>query len=190
MTMTTQTIERPVRRPSADLKALFPGRYLSVTSFKRDGTGVATPVWFVSDGSRLFALTELRSAKVRRVRRDPRVLVASCRADGKLRRKPVEARVEVLTTTADLERAQKLLIERYKLSYRVVMLFYRLARRLRGKQSVADGAVLAITVGGTAPDGHRRHAELLHPPIPIRQAPEPSLDDWSHTPPHGDPLLR
>ena len=49
--MATQTIERPVQRPAADLEALFPGRYLSVTSFKRDGTGVATPVWFVSDGS-------------------------------------------------------------------------------------------------------------------------------------------
>jgi hypothetical protein len=27
-----------------------------------------------------------------------------------------------------------------------VMLFYRLGRRLRGKQSVADGAALAITL--------------------------------------------
>ena len=41
--MATQTIELPVQRPAADLEALFPGRYLSVTSFKRDGTGVATP---------------------------------------------------------------------------------------------------------------------------------------------------
>jgi hypothetical protein len=41
--MTTQTIERPVQPHPADLEALFPGRYLSVTSFKRDGTGVATP---------------------------------------------------------------------------------------------------------------------------------------------------
>ena len=66
--MAIQTIERPVQRPAADLEALFPGRYLSVTSFKRDGTGVATPVWFVSDGSRLLALTDLHSAKVRRIR--------------------------------------------------------------------------------------------------------------------------
>src|SRR3954470_20173567 len=90
--MATQTIERPVQRPAADLEALFPGRYLSVTSFKRDGTGVATPVWFVSDGSRLFALTDLHSAKVRRIRRNPRVLVAPCRPDGKLRREPIPAR--------------------------------------------------------------------------------------------------
>ena len=144
--MATHTIERPVRRRAADLEAQFPGRYLSVTSFKRDGTGVATPVWFVSDGGRLFALTDLHSAKVRRIRRAPRVVVGSCRADGKLRGEPVPARAEVLTATPELERVQKLLIERYKLSYRLVMLVYRLGRRLRGRQTVADGAALAIAL--------------------------------------------
>jgi hypothetical protein len=144
--MATQTIEHPVRRRTVDLDARFPGRYLSVTSFKRDGTGVATPVWSVSDGRRLFALTDLHSAKVRRVRRDPHVLVASCRANGKLRGEPVPADAEVLTAASDLERVRRLLLERYKISYRVVMLVYRLGRRLRGQRSVADGAALAITV--------------------------------------------
>ena len=165
--MATQTIERPVERPAADLDALFPGRYLSVTSFKRDGTGVATPVWFVPDGRRLLALTDLHSAKVRRIRRDPHVLIALCRADGKLRSEPIAARVEVQTATSDLERVQRLLLERYKLSYRLVMLIYRLGRRVRGRPSVADGAALAITVAR---------------PGPVR-------DDGSHTPPHGDALL-
>jgi len=145
--MPTQMIERPVHSPDVDLEARFPGRYLSVTSFKRDGDAVATPVWFVSDGRRLFALTDLHSAKVRRIRRNPRVLIASCRADGKLRSTPVPARAEVLTAIPELERVQKLLMERYKLSYRVVMLIYRLGRRLRGRPGVADGAALAITVG-------------------------------------------
>ena len=145
--MATHTIERPVERPQADLAALFPGRYLSVTSFKRDGTGVATPVWFVSDGRRLLALTDLHSWKIRRIRHDPRVLVAPCGPSGKLRGEPVEARAEVLTATADLERVQKLLMQRYRMSYRLVMLFYRLGRRLRGESAVADGAALAIEVG-------------------------------------------
>jgi PPOX class probable F420-dependent enzyme len=144
--MSIQTIERPVRRPPADLEALFPGRYLSVTSFKRDGTGVATPLWFVSDGTRLYALTDRSSAKVRRMRRNAHVLVASCRANGKLRSEPVPGRVEILVAMPDLERVQGLLMERYKLSYRLVMLIYRLGRRLRGRRSVADGAALAITV--------------------------------------------
>ena len=141
----TDTIEGHTGR-TGDLDALFPGRYLSITSFKRDGTGVATPVWFISDGTRLYAFTDQHSAKIRRIRRNPQVLVASCWVNGKLRREPVAGRAEVLTAAADLERVQKLLVARYKLSYRVVMVFYRLARRLRGKQSVADGAALAITV--------------------------------------------
>ena len=141
-----QTIERQPERPAAGLQARFRGRYLSVTSFKRDGTGVATPVWFVSDGRRLFALTDLHSAKILRMRRDPHVLVASCRVDGKPRAEPVPAHVEVLIATSELERVRKLLIERYKISYRLVMLIYGIGRRLRGHGSVAEGAALAITV--------------------------------------------
>jgi uncharacterized protein len=144
--MATQTSEGPVQRPAVDLKALFRGRYPGVTSFKRDGSGVATPVWFVSDARRLFALTDLHSAKVGRIRPNPRALVASCRVDGKLPSEPVPARVEALTATMQLERAQKPLIEHYKISHRLGMLTYRLGRRLRGQRSLADGAVLAITV--------------------------------------------
>lgn len=141
--MTTQTIERPVQRPpAADLEALFPGRYLSVTTFKRDGTPVATPVWAVSDGSRLYAFTDLHSGKIKRIRHNPHVLVASCWVNGKLRREPVSGRAGVLTEIADLERVRNLLLARYKISYRVVMLFHRLGRRLRRQQSVADGAAL------------------------------------------------
>ena len=102
-------------------------------------------MWFVSDGDRLFALTDLRSPKMRRVRRNPRVLVASCRVNGKLRGEPVPARVEILTATPDLERVQQLLLQHYRISYRLVMLIYTLGRRLRGQPSVADGAALAIT---------------------------------------------
>ena len=140
------TEPKAVAERPADLEALFPGRFLSVTSFKRDGTGVATPVWAVSDGTRLFAFTDLHSPKVWRIRRYPHVLVASCRPDGTLRREAIAAHAEVLTEPADLERVRKLLLARYKVSYRLVMFFYRLGRRLRRKQSVADGAALAISL--------------------------------------------
>jgi PPOX class probable F420-dependent enzyme len=123
----------------------FPGRYVSVTTFKRDGTAVATPVWGVSDGARLFALTDLHSGKVKRIRRDPHVLIAPCRPDGKLRGEPVDGEAEVLTSTEDLERVRQLLLHRYRVSYRLVMLAYRIGRRLRGRAAVADGAALAIT---------------------------------------------
>jgi uncharacterized protein len=102
-------------------------------------------VWFVSDSERLYAFTDLHSAKIRRIRHNPHVEIASCHPWGELRREPLPARAEVLTDTSDLERVQKLLLSRYRISYPIVMLCYRLGRRLRGKRSVAEGAALAIT---------------------------------------------
>jgi PPOX class probable F420-dependent enzyme len=61
----------------------IPGKYLSITSFRRDGTGVATPVWFVQEAGRLLIQTDASSYKVRRIRRNPRVMIARARpADG------------------------------------------------------------------------------------------------------------
>ena len=61
-------------------------RYISLTTFKRDGTPVSTPVWVVSDdGSRLLVWSGARTWKVRRIRREPRVLVAAASARGKER---------------------------------------------------------------------------------------------------------
>lgn len=140
--MSTATLQRP----QVDLGTRFAGRYLSVTTFRRDGSPVATPVWFVADGERLLALTDLHSGKVKRIRRNPQVLVAACGPSGKLRTGQVPAHAEVLTDTADLDRAQRLLTTRYRISYPVIMFFYRLGRRLQRKAAVADGAAIAITL--------------------------------------------
>jgi uncharacterized protein len=57
-------------------------RYVRLTTYKRDGTTAATPVWVVSDdGKRLLVWTGADSWKAKRLRRDPRVLVAA--SDGR-----------------------------------------------------------------------------------------------------------
>lgn len=62
------------------------------------------------------------------------------RQDGDSRRRePVAACAEVLTGRDELERVQKLLLARYKVSYRVVMLFYRSGRRLRVSTGPSGG---------------------------------------------------
>ncbi|UYQ65414.1 PPOX class F420-dependent oxidoreductase [Streptomyces peucetius] len=59
-------------------------RYVSVTTFRKDGTGVATPVWFAVDGGELFVWTRTDSWKVKRLRRDSRVVVTVCDARGRI----------------------------------------------------------------------------------------------------------
>ncbi|MFI7005336.1 PPOX class F420-dependent oxidoreductase [Streptomyces sp. NPDC050145] len=60
------------------------GRYVSLTTFRKDGTPVATPVWFAVEGDELYVWTRIDSWKVKRLRRDPRVVVAACDVRGRI----------------------------------------------------------------------------------------------------------
>jgi len=57
---------------------VFRGRYLSITTYKRDGRGVATPMWFVVRGGRLLVETDAASGQVKlhlgRQRTEPAIL--------------------------------------------------------------------------------------------------------------------
>lgn len=58
--------------------------YISLRSFRRDGTPVDTPVWFAKDDATFVVFTLRESYKVRRVKRNPSVQVARCDVRGKL----------------------------------------------------------------------------------------------------------
>lgn len=61
---------------AADLTGLRGRKYAVLVSNRRDGTPVPTPVWFgLDDAGRIYVHTEERTAKVRRIRRDPQVRV-------------------------------------------------------------------------------------------------------------------
>jgi PPOX class probable F420-dependent enzyme len=142
--MQAQTSARDSERPEVDLNALFKGKYLSLTSFRRDGTGVATPVWFVADGGRLLVLTGAESFKAKRIRRDSAVTIAPCSAAGRLRGEPVGARAEVLPAS-ELSRVDQLMDRKYRIDRIVVLPIYRAVRRLRGFRDDAGNVVIAIT---------------------------------------------
>lgn len=71
--------------------AFAKARYLSLTTFRRDGRAVATAVWFVPDGDRLLVVTGATSGKVKRLRNDARVLVAPSDMRGRPSAEAVEA---------------------------------------------------------------------------------------------------
>ncbi|AUN39044.1 PPOX class F420-dependent oxidoreductase [Tsukamurella tyrosinosolvens] len=58
-------------------------KYVLLTTFRKDGTPVATPIWAVRDGADLVVWTVADSWKVKRLRRNPSVLVQACDARGK-----------------------------------------------------------------------------------------------------------
>jgi PPOX class probable F420-dependent enzyme len=89
------------------------GKYLRITSFRRDGSGVDTPVWFVPENGRLLVQTDADSYKVKRIRRNPSVLIAPCNARGRQRGGQVPARAEVLPDS-ETGRVEELLARKYR----------------------------------------------------------------------------
>jgi len=123
----------------------FGGKYLSVTSFHRDGTPVATPVWFVQEGGRLLVETDADSYKVRGIRANPRVLVAACGASGRLHGKQVEARAEILGPEA-LGPTRKLMARKYQMDRIFILPLYRLVQRLQHKPTgQGEPVILQLT---------------------------------------------
>jgi PPOX class probable F420-dependent enzyme len=122
----------------------FPGKYLSLTSFRRDGTGVATPVWFVEVGGRLLVETDAGSYKVRRIRRDPRVTIATCTATGRRRGIPVPAWAELLPD-AEVARVERLMARKYRVDLLFIKPFRALQRVLRRNRPRGTPVILELT---------------------------------------------
>ncbi len=86
-------------------------RSLLVT-FRRDGTPVPTPVWAAEAGGRLYVRTDRTAGKVKRLRNDPRLLVAPCTVRGKPLGAPLQATARMLPPD-DEPLAERVLAARY-----------------------------------------------------------------------------
>lgn len=109
-------------------------RFALLVTYRRDGTGVATTVWLARDGDHLVVTTPSGSGKVKRLRRDQRVLLVPC---GRLGRVPFGAAVvpavgHVAGPDGDHPSAVAALSGKYGLQYRLVLAVEGAARKRRG----------------------------------------------------------
>jgi uncharacterized protein len=118
------------------------GRYLSVTTYKRDGRAVSTPVWFVQDAGRLLLVTDADSGKVTRIRNNPAVRVALCTASGRIRSRLVSGTAEVLT---DVKPVEQLIARKYRLDLLVIRPLRALQAALHPARPAARSVAVAIT---------------------------------------------
>jgi len=59
-------------------------QYISLTTFRKNGVGVATPVWFGEEGGKLYVMTRGDMGKSKRIRNNPQVKVAPCTIRGRV----------------------------------------------------------------------------------------------------------
>jgi uncharacterized protein len=111
--------------------ALAAQKFVSLTTYKKNGDALATPMWLGRDGDHLFVWTPADSAKIKRVRNDPRVTLVPCGRFGKPNNdaEPVAGTAEVITEPATVRRLAEVIRHKYGLEYWVVTLIERLAAR-------------------------------------------------------------
>lgn len=120
----------------SDLERLGQGGYLLVTTFRRDGTPVPTPVWVARDGDELVIWSQTTAGKVKRIRNSGAVELAECDLRGRPKGETVKGTARILDAEST-ERGRRLLKKKYGVSGRVVISASKLRRGADGTVCVA-----------------------------------------------------
>ena len=86
--------DMPVRHTGFD--ELGTHKHCLVVSYRKDGAAVSQPVWPGYDGDRVYVWTEAHAYKAKRLRRNPKALIAPCTFRGKPLGSPIAATARIL----------------------------------------------------------------------------------------------
>jgi uncharacterized protein len=103
--------------------ALGDQRFVLLSTSRRTGVAVSTPVWVARDGDALLVTTPKDSGKIKRLRNDPRVELVACGRFGKPKRgqHPVAGIAEILSDAASIFRVTELLRAKMPIEYPLVL---------------------------------------------------------------------
>src|SRR4051794_32286609 len=104
-----------VEQRQGELDGLDGRRFCLLTTFRKSGAAVSTPLWFATHGETLYVKTAVDSGKVKRIRRSPRVEVAPCTIRGRPLGPPVAASARIVVDAAEEARAERALHAHYGL---------------------------------------------------------------------------
>jgi uncharacterized protein len=121
-------------------------RYVSLTTFRRDGTPVPTPVWVAAGPDHLYVWTGSQAGKAKRVRNNPDVLLAPCTARGTVTGPAVRARAVIIPAESRPEIWSRF-VAKYGLQLRAIIWAERAVRALRRNPgSQGERIYLELTV--------------------------------------------
>lgn len=119
-----------------DLTQFKGQEFLSLETFRKNGIGVKTPVWFAREGDTLFIWTVGDSGKIKRIRNNPRVNIAPCKRFGKVTGEWMAAQASVDDSAAAVRHVETLLRRRLGFGFAMFRLIDRLRDRWKGSHRV------------------------------------------------------
>lgn len=103
--------------------------FANLTTFRKNGDGVVTPVWFAEHMGKIYVMTTGEAGKVKRIRNNGRVLLAPANRAGKPLGSATEARARILPDE-ELSVAKEAL----EIKYGLMKAFFDFFLTLRGTE--------------------------------------------------------
>jgi hypothetical protein len=126
-------------------------KYILLTTFRRDGTAVATPVWAVKlDEERIGFWTSSGSGKAKRLAHTVRVTVQPCDARGRVKAGSVAVEATArLVTGSELEEIRGRIVSKYGVMTKFTKLLATVVGALRGKPIPYGDRGVVLTLSST-----------------------------------------
>ena len=106
-------------------------RYIKLETLKRNGEGVATPVWFTIDGRKISVVTRKQTGKVKRLKNNSNVRLAPCGMRGQLKGQWYHGKASI-ANQEEVENALRLRNTKYGFRVRLAAILSRSKGELVG----------------------------------------------------------
>ena len=107
-------------------------QYLNIETFRKNGQGVKTPVWFARDGETLRIWTQADAGKAKRIRQDGKVRIVPSTASGEPVGEWIESKAAVLVSSEEVQHTAALFKQKYGLMFNV----FGVMGKLRGAKFI------------------------------------------------------
>ena len=119
---------------SAERDTILGAYHIALTTYRRDGTPVTTPVWAAAEGESLYLFSNATAGKVKRLRNSSRATVATCTVTGTITGAALPAEAFNLTND-QMPKVWRLMIKKYGIAARLFVAYDRVRSLLRMQPS-------------------------------------------------------
>ncbi len=98
------------------------GNHLMLTTFRKNGKAVSTPVWYGHTGDHLYVFSLAKAGKVKRLRNSPRAEIAACTGIGRITGPTLKAHARIMPKEEE-KIARQALRRKYPIAFRFSEVF-------------------------------------------------------------------
>ena len=104
------------------LEEFLDQKYINLETYKKDGTPIRTPVWFVIDKNLIYVITRESTGKVKRLRNNQNVRIVPCSFKGEPKNEWVKGAAEKIRGE-EADKVIKLRKKKYGMFARLIGIF-------------------------------------------------------------------